>query len=351
MANLALVLGLEPLLQKAGLARRGSGNFELIYDALASSDAYHDLRLEVETRVQEYFARLQLPGDVTVYDQLLLSLRRKDLIATFNWDPFLLQAYARNRGIKRLPRVVCLHGNVYLGYCPEHRVKGYSTQNCNTCGKPLQPSPLLFPITKTEYRSHPLLSGEWDELAKTLEHAYLLTIFGYAAPASDVAAREILLKAWDANGTRELAEVEVIDILPERLLHKRWKDFTVRHHWGALTRFSHTLQSRYPRRSCEAFAFATLQQNPWATRRIPRFRRLDRLHDWIRPLVDEEQALENGNTPLRPFRRQAKNAMNPASPVVLSWAGQERFYPGHPRQELGAQTRPGGVIYGRKPGT
>ena len=303
MRNLVSVLRLEPLLQHAGLEQYSSGNFELVYDELASSDRHRDLRLAVESRVQQYFASLQLPDSVTIYDILLLSLRSKDLIATFNWDPFLLQAYARNRKIVRLPRVVFLHGNVYLGYCPEHRKKGYSTQNCNTCGKPFQGSPLLFPITRKEYRSHPLLASEWDELAKALEHAYLLTIFGYAAPRSDIAAREILLKAWDTNGTRELAEIEVFDILTRRILQERWKDFIVRHHWSASTRFSHALQFNYPRRSCEAFAFATLQQDPWARRRIPRFRRLDRLHDWMRPLLDEERALENENTPLKPFKQ------------------------------------------------
>ena len=44
---------------------------------------------EIETRVDEYFADLELPGHPTIYDRLVLSLREKDLIATFNWDPFL----------------------------------------------------------------------------------------------------------------------------------------------------------------------------------------------------------------------------------------------------------------------
>jgi hypothetical protein len=33
---------------------------------------------------------LELPDHPTVYDHLLLSLRKKDAIFTFNWDPFLL---------------------------------------------------------------------------------------------------------------------------------------------------------------------------------------------------------------------------------------------------------------------
>jgi hypothetical protein len=296
MANLMPVLGLEPLPVKAGLEPSATGNFELLYDRISSDDAYRDLRVEVDVSVRRYFESLQLPEDVTLYDEFLLSLRPKDLVATFNWDPLLLQAYARNRHL-RLPRIVFLHGNVYLGYCPEHRAKGYLTQNCATCGQLFEPSPLLFLILRKQYRSHPLLAKEWDELVATLQHAYLLTIFGYAAPSSDAVAREIFVNAWDENETRELAQIEVIDILPSRLLYKRWSDFIVSHHWARFTRFSHTWQHNHLRRSCETFAFATLQQHPWETTPIPRFRQLDRLHEWIRPFLKEE-ALDEEKVPL-----------------------------------------------------
>jgi len=141
-----------------------------------------------------------------------------------------------------------------------------------------------------DYRSYPLFAAEWDEFSKTIEHAYLLTIFGYAAPASDAAAREILLKAWSGNGTRELAQIEVIDILGQRALTARWKDFIVRDHVGAIRRFSQSYQYHYPRRSCEAFAFASLQQAPWATRPLPRTRVLSRLQEWVEPLINGERA-------------------------------------------------------------
>lgn len=303
MSDLVQTLGLESLFRQAGLGHSASGNFERIYDELASSGRHGDLRLEVELRVRKYFAALQLPKTVTVYDLLLLSLRPKDLIATFNWDPFLLQAYERNRTLRRLPSVVFLHGNVYLGYCPEHRKKGFSTQHCEVCSKPFQESPLLFPVADKQYRSHPLLAGEWDELSRKLDHAYMLTIFGYAAPISDTAAKEILLKAWNINGTRELAQIEVVDILRPRILHDRWHDFIVRQHWGAFARLCQTWQFRYPRRSCEALAFATLQQDPWADKRIPHFRRLDHLQEWVRPLLKAEQALEDESIPLKSFKR------------------------------------------------
>jgi hypothetical protein len=301
MQNLTQVVGLESLLRNAGVQPSAGENFEQFYDRIASAEEYRELREEMEAAIRYYFAALRLPETCTLYDKLLGTLRPKDLIATFNWDPFLLQAYARNRDLAELPRIVFLHGNVYLGYCPEHRVKGYATQTCSVCRKPLEPSPLLFPIRDKSYRDHSLLAGEWDELERTLEYSYLLTIFGYSAPTSDAAARDILLKAWNANGTRELAEVQIVDILPKGVLHQRWNDFIVRQHYGVSRQVGRTFQFQFPRRSCEALAWATLQLQPWATRPLPHFRRLDSLKTWLRPLIDEEIALNKDGRPFEPF--------------------------------------------------
>lgn len=301
MKNFIEVLQLEQVLKGTGICYKGV-NFELVYDELASSPNFEEPRRQIEKAIKDYFTALALPDCVTLYDQLLLSLRPKDIIATFNWDPFLLQACARNRLMGNLPQVVFLHGNVYLGYCPEDPNWGYSTQNCSKCGKPFQASPLLFPIKDKNYTSHPLLVHQWKELSRLLESAYMLTIFGYAAPSSAAAAREMMLKAWNANSTRELAQIEIIDILPQRVINARWSDFTRDLHGGKVSRFSHTWQFKYPRRSCEALAFATLQMDPWATREMPRFRRLDQLQRWVAPLIEEEIELEKNNVPLRSFR-------------------------------------------------
>ena len=74
----------------------------------------------------------------TVYDFLILSLTEKDVIATFNWDPLLLQAYVRcNEITDNLPHLLCLHGNVGTGYCEEHREFGSKDAVCpyakNSC--------------------------------------------------------------------------------------------------------------------------------------------------------------------------------------------------------------------------
>src|SRR5256884_3490625 len=48
----------------------------------------------------------------------------------------------------------------------------------------------------------------------------MLTIFGYAAPATDVEAVDLLLRGWGDNPTFELAQVNIVDIKPEEELRK-----------------------------------------------------------------------------------------------------------------------------------
>src|ERR1700722_15150472 len=81
---------------------------------------YPDLIKRIEDIIENYFAFMQLPEEATIYDYLILSLREKDIIATFNWDPFLAQAFARNMeviGFRNMPKIVFLHGNVAMGVC------------------------------------------------------------------------------------------------------------------------------------------------------------------------------------------------------------------------------------------
>jgi hypothetical protein len=54
----------------------------------------------------------KLPNEPTIYDHLVLSLRPKDLIATFNWDPFLYQAFVRNGHVGDMPYLAFLHGTM-----------------------------------------------------------------------------------------------------------------------------------------------------------------------------------------------------------------------------------------------
>ena len=63
-------------------------NFEDVYSSICRLPEFTDLTSKTESRVAEYFASLELPNPATIYDYLVLCLRPKDVIATFNWDPF-----------------------------------------------------------------------------------------------------------------------------------------------------------------------------------------------------------------------------------------------------------------------
>ena len=301
MANLAEIVGLSTVLKDAGFDQ--NANFEGVYSAIVADPAKQELRVTLELRIREYFEDLELPREVTTYDQLVLSLRRKDIVATFNWDPFLAQAFMRNNRAAWLPEIVFLHGNVALGACYEHDRKGFLGGFCGACGKPYEQSRLLYPVVDKGYRDDPLISSEWSRLERKLEAAFLVTIFGYSAPVSDVNARELLHKAWNRNGTRNLAEVEIIDVRPAHQLLKSWADFITGDHYQITRRLNGTLSVRYPRRSCDAFASAVLQNNPWAEKPLPRFKRLQKLQRWCWPLVAEETAYYENGTPMTCFER------------------------------------------------
>lgn len=298
MANFVDVVGLGPLFQELGLGR-ASGNLEEIYDTLAMDPTRKRDRERLEAAIFDYFAGMEIPDHVTLYDELLLTLRAKDIVATFNWDPLIVQAYRRNSHLGQLPRIVFLHGNVAIGYCDKDRVKGYHNQRCNVCRKPLTRSPLLYPIRDKQYKAHPFIAGEWYEVQAHLQHAYILTIFGYGAPASDVNARELLMDAWRKNGTQELAEIEIVDKKPKREVVKSWSDFIVRQHYGVSRTARRGFAFHYPRRSCDAFASATLQQDPWRSRKLPRFRKLTSLQAWLAQLMTDELLYQQEGRPLK----------------------------------------------------
>lgn len=287
MHNIVDVVGLRELLAAHG-AHENHEDFEALYDSLATNNANPELLRTLEDLLHAYFAAMRLPNEVTLYDLLLLSLREKDIVATFNWDPFLAQAFRRNRSLLRLPKILFLHGNVEVGACREHRRSGFVEQRCSECGNLMEPSRLLFPVKHKDYTSDPFIHSEWAQLQFALEHAYLVTIFGYSAPVTDVEARSLLLKKWMENPTRELAEIDIVDIRPKAEVERSWGDFFVRQHYGIFPDVRRTTSFRHPRRSCEAFAMATLQQDPWAENDFPPVQRIEDLHAWLRPLLEEE---------------------------------------------------------------
>lgn len=297
MCELIEYLNLGPILESHNVYYKDT-DFESLYDDLASSGKYPELVKEIENRVREYFSQLCLPDRATIYDYLVLSLREKDLIASFNWDPFLALAWQRNSRAVKLPKMAYLHGNVEIAVCLECRVKDFKGNVCKKCRNPLIPTPLLYPVKQKNYNDHPFVEAEWNELRHFLKHTYFLTIFGYAAPETDVEARQLLLNTWKDNPTFELAQIDIIDIKSKEKLTITWKEFFCRDHYGISKFIWNSYLFNYPRRSCEAFAMATLQLSPWKDNPFPKTTSLSKLQEWARLLWFEET---NGKLSGEPF--------------------------------------------------
>ena len=298
MQNLIEKFELKEVIEQFGYNSIGL-NFEAFYDELSSKGKHPELLSEIERKTYSYFSHLTLPDKPTIYDYLVLSLREKDIIATFNWDPFLVQAFMRNEVVtkKRRPRLAFLHGNVFIGICEKDRISGINGRPCSKCGKVFAKSKLLYPVKQKDYNSDIFIKGEWDAIRWYLEKAYFLTIFGYSAPKTDIEARSLLLEVWNKNKSLELAEVEVVDIAEKDAIEKNWEEFFFSHHYMVTENIFNSYLFQQPRRSCDAFAEATLMCRPWHSNPFPRFETLAELQEWVKPLIDEERDFEENETP------------------------------------------------------
>ncbi len=290
MANLISTLQMEDVLSGTGVDWQGK-NFEAVYSELHEDGRHADALTRIESRVREYFAAMALPDAPTLYDRLVVSLRPKDVIATFNWDPFLFDACVRNRRRlgNQLPHILFLHGNVRLGHCPEHNRGGALNGTCRECGRQNVPSRLIFPVLRKNYHDHPFLAAAWRDLKLALESAYLFTIFGYGAPSSDVEALDLMKNAWGPAPDRKYEQIEIIDIKSHDELAATWQAFTYSHHWGELREFNQSLVSRYPRRSCEGFWAMNMEMDIWDNFPMPATDRVETLQEWCMPLITAEQ--------------------------------------------------------------
>jgi hypothetical protein len=264
-------------------------NFELIFQDIVRSDAGAGFQQEVERKICDYFASLELTHEPTLYDLIVLSLRKKDMVATFNWDPFLWAAACRVSRFVEVPYVAFLHGSVAVGYCEQHPVKGPIGKKCTKCGGTFQPARLFYPIDDKDYSGDKNIKCEWADLQHAMKAAYLFTVFGYSAPVADAAAVALLKAAWGDVSSRNLEQTEIIDIRSEDEIVKSWKPFIHTHHYHVYDDFLLSLAATYPRRSCEAFWSATMELQPYNTFEIPRPTSLMELIEWLGPLVEAER--------------------------------------------------------------
>lgn len=306
MNDLVEALQLSELLRQHGFDP--SANFEETYGSMYDSQEMVGIREEVEQRVRDYFSDLALPSTPTLYDYLLLGLRGKDFIATFNWDPLLFQAYQRNEHVGPLPTWATLHGNVAIGVCLADKRKGNVMTRCAKCQRPFEPVPLFFPIKDKDYTSDPLIKNEWEVTAHRLKYGYWLSIIGYRAPESDIGAIKLLNEPWRQNKWRELAEIEIVDVRPRDEVERAWQSFFVRNHYSVFKDWRKLEILRFPRRSCEALYAQSQMNHPWTVNPIPLNLDLLSVQDWIKPLLEEERAAREEGGSLSSHGRDGKAA-------------------------------------------
>jgi len=247
MRDLIDCLNLKPKLKEWDI--NPNQNFEDIFSNLYEKEEFEKTR-ELEYLVWTYLEKLRLPDKPTIYDHLVLSLRDKDFIASFNWDPLLLHAYHRNsnQGIE-LPRLAFLHGNVRQGFCEEHKRVNYLGTNCERCQKPLRPTKLLYPIKKKNYSENEVIKIQWNRLSTHLDYAFMLTIFGYSGPKTDEEAINIIKKHWTEQ--RFLDDTHFITDQNENKTYEHWKSFVNSHHFRIHNDFYKSVLANYPRRTFE----------------------------------------------------------------------------------------------------
>ena len=291
MENFMQEIGLDDLLRGVKLKTK-SNNIEDIYSELSDKPEYGDIVRKIEEGIVSHYRQMQIPDTPTLYDYLILSLRSKDCIATFNWDPLLIEAYNRvNKITQNLPQMLFLHSCVEVGVCENCRhYEPYRNHYCSICGKPLVSPKLLFPVKHKDYSQSIYIKDAWDRFSYYLENACIVTIWGYSAPKSDSEAKAMMLKAFSSQ-FRELDQIEVVDIAEEEMLYKTWSPFAKKtnYHLNIHTSLMDTFVGEFPRRSIEGYVKRNIE-GWWngSTLTLKICRDFEELEQLVTPLLKNE---------------------------------------------------------------
>ncbi len=263
--------------------------FESQYSWIRSRQTFSEELSKIEELIYQYFESLEILDCPTIYDYLVLGLRGKDVIATFNWDPFLMLAHRRNRTIADLPDIRFLHGCVAFATCRQHDILGSSYEKCPKCDKALVQGQLFFPEQEKDYTKDDIIYRDWEQVTEKLKSAFHLTIFGYAGPATDYKARKLLLDGWKEAPLKEGSHVEIINIEDEHKLRENWKKFIPFYHDMIYKEFWHSTIAKWPRRTIEYKLSASRYGIPAEILGPFRTDSLRELQNWFSEIVESEE--------------------------------------------------------------
>lgn len=293
LANIHKILGLTDKLQSYGFSEKEMENFELLFSNIVGVAKYSDLQKDLEIAVRDYFQSLQIPDVVTLYDYLVLSLTEKDAIITFNWDPFLLQAYLRNIKVGNLPQLLFPHGNVGVGICYDCKNKGYAKYLCPSCMKPFNDMPLLFPIRKKNYYDRSIIENEWEVAKDYLSRAAGITVFGYGAPETDIEAYNLLKESYKKSNITTITPFSIINLKSEEENQKKkWSEIYDDRMFLFSYSFKDSILWTSPRVSLEHLFDAILQQQPRSNTKSYRdFETLEELQNFVQTITEFDMAI------------------------------------------------------------
>lgn len=263
LKNIHVILNLEDELKKYNFSAEEMMDFELLFSNIYDKPEFAALQRKLEYEVCEYFEKLTIPDEPTYYDYLILSLTEKDTIISFNWDPFLIQAYRRNLVVGNLPELIFPHGNAGVGICYNCKAKWYAGCYCTECGHKFEKMPLLFPIGKKNYNKTLVIQNEWNIAKRRLSNAVGITVYGYGAPATDYEAVELMKSAYTESNVQDIAPFTIINLpAAESDQRKKWSEFFTSKMVSYCNSIEDSLLWRNPRVSLETLFDAILQQYP-----------------------------------------------------------------------------------------
>ncbi len=293
MENFLQKMGINGLLKNV-ILETSSNNIETIYSELVEKPEYANVVTKIEDSIVSHYQQMKIPDSPTLYDYLLISLRKKDCVATFNWDPLLIQAYNRvNKITTDLPEILCLHNCVEVGLCENCKYfEPLRNKVCPRCGKKFKMPRLMFPVKNKSYTQDIFIQEQWKAFNGYLQNACIITIWGYSAPDSDMDAKSMMLKAFSST-FRKLDQIEIIDIADESILKDKWHSFVheTNYHLNIHTALLNTLIAEFPRRSIEGYTKRFIE-NWWgsSTCSLKECKSFSELHQLVEPLLVNEKS-------------------------------------------------------------